>query len=243
MDIDFKIFKPRGFLADQIQAIWSVFAMPATEQAVRKQLLSDAGAGIIFILQQQVQMDNEWLTPGVVLQPVSTLAHQVVLPPGSLVAGVRFHPAVSYQLLGERMDKPLRIEDDHPLKASALDTFTQLKAKRSPAARIATLYRWCRTLIIQCKPQNVGHIIHQQPDTLSLRQRERLFQKWLGITPKQYQRIVRVKQTLELLRAQPYISLAELALAQGFADQAHMTRECNNIAHVTPKQFIRQRTS
>ncbi|EKO3499547.1 helix-turn-helix domain-containing protein [Vibrio fluvialis] len=243
MDLDFEIFKPQGLLAGQIQAIWSVSVAPETEQTVRRQLLSDAGTGVTFILQQQVQMDNEWQAPGVVLLPVSTLAHQVGLPPGAIVAGVRFHPAVGYQLFGERLETPLRIAGGHPLAESAQTVFLALQSARSPASRITTLYRWCHALIAQYQPQDVGHIIHRQPETLSQRQRERQFQKWLGITPKQYQRIVRVKQTLEQLRAQPHVSLADLALEQGFADQAHMTRECKQIARITPKQFVRQRKS
>ncbi|MFM2652319.1 helix-turn-helix domain-containing protein, partial [Vibrio alginolyticus] len=86
-----------------------------------------------------------------------------------------------------------------------------------------------------------GHIIEQPTGTISQRQRERNFQKWLGITPKHYQRIKRVKHTLEQLRAQPDLTLSELALEQGFSDQAHMTRECKQIARMTPKQYVRKR--
>jgi len=50
-----------------------------------------------------------------------------------------------------------------------------------------------------------------------------------------------VKHTLEQLRAQPDLTLSELALEQGFSDQAHMTRECKQIARMTPKQYVRKR--
>jgi hypothetical protein len=241
LNLDFDIFKPQGMLAGHIQAIWSVSVEPDTTQIVRRRLLSDAGTGVMFILQNEVQMDGEWQVPGVLLLPVSTLARQISLPPGTVMAGVRFHPAVDYQLFGKRLERPLRIEGDHPLASSAFPTFVLLQAARSPSARISALYRWTQALIAECEPQDVGHIIHQQLGTLSQRQRERKFQKWLGITPKHYQRIIRVKQTLEQLRAQPDIFLADLALEQGFADQAHMTRECKQIARMTPKQFVRER--
>lgn len=241
LNLDFEIFKPQGILGGHIQAIWSVSVEPDTAQNVRRQLLSDAGTGVAFILKNDVHMDGEWQVPGVILLPVSTLAHQVSLPPGSVMAGVRFHPAVGYQLFGKRLERSLRIEGDHPLASSALPIFASLQVARSPMARISTLYRWTQALIAECDPLDVGHIIHQQIGTISQRQRERKFQKWLGITPKHYQRIARVKQTLEQLRAQPDISLADLALEQGFADQAHMTRECKQIACMTPKQFVRKR--
>jgi len=241
LNLEFEIFKPQGMLAGYVQAIWSVSVKPDTVQTVRKQLLSDAGTGVVFILQNEVQIDDEWQESGVLLLPVSTIAHQVTLPAGAVMAGVRFHPAVGYHLFGQRLEQPLRIEEDHPLSCSTLPTYTSLREMRSPSARISALYRWIQTLISECEPQEVGHIIDEPLGAISQRQRERHFQKWLGITPKHYQRIKRVKQTLEQLRAQPDVALSDLALDQGFADQAHMTRECKQIARMTPKQFVRKR--
>lgn len=241
MNLEFEIFKPQGMLAGYVQAIWSVSVKPDTVQTVRKQLLSDAGTGVVFILQNEVQIDDEWQESGVLLLPVSTMAHQVTLPAGAVMAGVRFHPAVGYQLFGQRIEQPLRIEDNHLLACSTLPTFASLREMRSPSARISALYRWIQTLISECEPQEVGQFIDEPLGAISQRQRERHFQKWLGITPKHYQRIKRVKQTLEQLRAQPDVALSDLALDQGFADQAHMTRECKQIARMTPKQFVRKR--
>ncbi|MGY2574547.1 helix-turn-helix domain-containing protein [Vibrio sp. C8] len=241
MNLELEIFKPKGILAGYVQAIWSVSVEPDTAQTVRKQLLSDAGTGVVFILRDEVQMDSEWQVQGVLLLPVSTMAHQVSLPPGTVMAGVRFHPAVGYHLFGKRLEQPLRIEDDHPLASSTLPTFASLQAAHSKSARISVLYRWVQALIAESDPQDVGHMIDRSQGGMSQRQRERNFQKWLGITPKHYQRIKRVKQTLEQLRAKPDVALSDLALEQGFADQAHMTRECKQIARTTPKQYVRKR--
>jgi hypothetical protein len=50
LSLDFEIFKPQGKLAGQIQAIWSVSVASDMVQTVRKELLSDAGTGVTFIL-------------------------------------------------------------------------------------------------------------------------------------------------------------------------------------------------
>lgn len=84
LNLEFDILKPQKALAGYVQAIWSASVKPDTTQTVRKQLLSDAGTGVVFILQNEVQMDGEWQTPGVVLLPISILAHQVCLPPGAV---------------------------------------------------------------------------------------------------------------------------------------------------------------
>jgi len=69
---------------------------------------------------------------------------------------------------------------------------------------------------------------------LSQRQIERLFKLWLRMTPKHYQRVLRVKQTILYLRMNKDVSLIDAAQKFGFSDQAHMTREFQTIAHITP---------
>ena len=72
---------------------------------------------------------------------------------------------------------------------------------------------------------------------LSQRQLKRQFQKWLGMTPKNFQRIIRVKKVLNDLKLNPDTGLVSLAYNNGFSDQAHMTRELKKIAKVTPGQY------
>lgn len=71
---------------------------------------------------------------------------------------------------------------------------------------------------------------------LSQRQIERLFRLWLGMTPKYYQRILRVKKAIHFLRLHRYLNLADVSQQFGFSDQAHMTREFRVIACTTPRQ-------
>ncbi|NQY35884.1 MAG: AraC family transcriptional regulator [Alteromonadaceae bacterium] len=68
---------------------------------------------------------------------------------------------------------------------------------------------------------------------------ERQFQKWIGITPKHYQRIIRVTNTRNSLKRNPDVDLVDLALNKGFTDQAHMTREFKQIAQITPKKYTK----
>lgn len=73
--------------------------------------------------------------------------------------------------------------------------------------------------------------------SLSQRQVERLFKRYLGMTPKYYQRILRIKKALCFLRTHRQAALADVAQEFGFSDQAHMTREFRTIACITPKQL------
>ena len=46
---------------------------------------------------------------------------------------------------------------------------------------------------------------------------------------------------LALKEGENHTRLAELAIEYGFSDQAHMTRECQLIAGITPKRYINRK--
>lgn len=72
---------------------------------------------------------------------------------------------------------------------------------------------------------------------LSQSQLERTFMTQLGMTPKQFARTQRFLGTVLHINQQPQGSLAELAVAHGYADQAHFVREFKEFAAQTPTQF------
>ncbi|MBD3887472.1 helix-turn-helix transcriptional regulator [Phormidium tenue FACHB-886] len=66
-----------------------------------------------------------------------------------------------------------------------------------------------------------------------------LFKQSMGVSPHQYllqRRIERAKQLL--LQNRP--NIADIALAVGFANQSHFTRQFKQVVGVTPKRFVHQ---
>lgn len=69
--------------------------------------------------------------------------------------------------------------------------------------------------------------------SLSPRQLHRLFEEHVGAGPKVVARILRLQRALA--RREPArASWAEVAAAAGYADQAHLVRECRDLAGVAP---------
>lgn len=66
-----------------------------------------------------------------------------------------------------------------------------------------------------------------------------LFEESTGITPKRFARLVRFRRTLEALKRceQGAESLGALAVALGYADQAHLTREFRDYTGITPARY------
>lgn len=71
---------------------------------------------------------------------------------------------------------------------------------------------------------------------LSVRQFERRFEAAVGLPPKLYARILRLRRAVGL--ATDGATLAAAAAGAGFADQAHFSREVRSLAGVTPTTLL-----
>jgi AraC-like DNA-binding protein len=72
---------------------------------------------------------------------------------------------------------------------------------------------------------------------LGLRQMERLFQEFVGVSPKVFERLQRSRQALTLQRAHPDWDWSTIAAAAGYYDQAHLIREFRSQNGSTPVSF------
>jgi AraC-like DNA-binding protein len=71
---------------------------------------------------------------------------------------------------------------------------------------------------------------------LTNRSLERMFLDHLAITPKRLSRLVRLRRLLSELDSQSFTSLADLALAFGYADQSHMIKDFRNLTGRLPSE-------
>lgn len=64
-----------------------------------------------------------------------------------------------------------------------------------------------------------------------------LFEGAVGLTPKRYARVIRFRETLARLAADPSLTLAELALDMGYGDQAHFNRDFREMSGISPTEY------
>lgn len=72
---------------------------------------------------------------------------------------------------------------------------------------------------------------------ISLRQLERRFKEYIGLTLKEYSRIVRFNHTQNVILNSPEKSLLEIAFDTGFFDHSHLAYECKRISGENPSYF------
>ena len=186
-------------------------------------------------------------------QPTALLVGQMVAPvvlapdgPAG-VAAIRLRPAASRTLLRFSLQEVSgRFVDLELVFPSAKRLCERLAEASNDGERIHALEEWLIAMACPAPRRYVdaavGTILESggrvSMEALvsragtSLRQMERQFREDVGLTPKTFSRIVRLQAALRRVRQGS--ALAEVALACGFYDQAHMTRDFRELASMSP---------
>jgi AraC-like DNA-binding protein len=180
------------------------------------------------------------------------------LAPGTTVVGVRFRPGVASSILApapELVDLNLEVDRLWGRRASTLAERLAEAGTPERAARLLELEvarrSVSKTESDQLVMAAIGRLQPWRPVDvgawtaglfISPRQLRRRFVAALGYGPKTYQRIRRFQGFLALSQLHHVggHGLARLASVAGYADQAHLTRECSDLTGLTPRAFLEE---
>ncbi len=132
-----------------------------------------------------------------------------------------------------------------------------LKRNISAEPAVETCIRLIERFFIQrlvdanCNYQRTHHAIRQiinQPQIevntlaesacLGYRQFKRIFTKHVGMSPKEYYRVVRFQRVLYLLQNNPEIEIADLTYSCGFYDPSHLVKDFKEFSGCSPTQYL-----
>lgn len=197
--------------------------------------------------------DIVWITGSepLVAGPQTTfLARSATAP--FVAVGARFHPGVGPPLLGlaarELIDMhvPLSQIDARPAsRLSAALPEVDAPSERARMLASALLDSLDRADSLDQLVRNATGLLERpaagvdgtaRAVGLSERQLRRRFHEAVGYGPKTFQRIARFQRFLSELGSGSD-GLAGAALASGYADQAHLTREARRLSGMTPAQL------
>jgi AraC-like DNA-binding protein len=184
---------------------------------------------------------------------------RTVMTAGTVILGVRFRPSAGGPALGmplnELRDQRVDLADvrrgDARRLPDTLDPDAAAACVLGVAAALVTdgepdpAVTWAAALLSdpQVRTEDVAAEVG-----LSLRQLRRRCHAAAGYGPKTLQRVLRFRRFVSRIDAEPEGGqhagdLAALAAHVGYADQAHLTRECRALAGLTPAALARQRVS
>jgi AraC-like DNA-binding protein len=178
------------------------------------------------------------------------------VPSGSAAMGVRFRVGAAGSALGvaarELVDRTVALDDVWGRAARGLAerldaaataeeaavVLSRAVAKRLPppdaldgVVRAAAIRAAAPRAPVEALGADLG---------VGARQLRRRFDDAIGYGPKTLQRVLRFQRFLALAGHEGDGDLAALAFAAGYADQAHLTRECTRLAGLPPGALLRR---
>lgn len=238
-------FAPAHDLADYVACTWLSFVRCADGKA-SDTILPDGCADIMIYDDQ----------PPRVAGP-DAVAQLTTVWDGLVIAGIRLRPGACRVVLGcsaaEIVNGRVLLSDivsgasklhralpgDLYVKLNALECWVRSALGRATYDDRAVIAA-CRLLGAGSK-LDVGDVARRLD--WNARTMHRQFVAACGYSPKHFQRIMRIQEAIRLANQSPLKRLADLAIAAGFADQPHMTREFRHITGFTPSSYFASRPS
>jgi AraC-like DNA-binding protein len=245
---------PPAALRDAVACLW---AQVADDQDRAGLVLPDGCTDLIWTQGQGTSV------AGPDTGPVRT-----TMAAGTVIVGARFRPSAGGPALGmplsELRDQRVDLADLRPADAR------RLSATLDPAIAADRLLDVTGALVAGARPDlavaQAARLLHdpraRAEDVaddigLSLRQLRRRCHDAVGYGPKTLQRVLRFRRFVSRIDALSHdpaspararldragLDLAGLAAQAGYADQAHLTRECGSLAGLTPAALARQRAA
>lgn len=156
-------------------------------------------------------------------------------PAGDLARFTNLTPAPSavFGAPVRALEKALSVERDLDAQARALDAFFverlgATEPRRSFERALAALEQSRGGLSVEAMAKRCA---------TTPRQIERSFRRELGIAPKTVGRILRFQSALKMLMRDPGGTLADVAAACGYYDQAHFVREFRKMSGGVPRGY------
>ncbi|MDO1529740.1 AraC family transcriptional regulator [Fulvimonas sp. R45] len=174
------------------------------------------------------------------------------------VMGLAFRPGGAHALLGiDVQELALRDVDLDALCGPAVRRLRQrLLETPCPLRRLALLQDWLRGLhpdpvpdpvvthavaTLACAPQLARIGALQRDSGWSAHRFATRFRRQVGMTPKQFARLLRFRAVVAQAHPQREIRWSEIAVDGGYCDQAHLCHEFRAFAGLTPGEFAARR--
>jgi AraC-like DNA-binding protein len=235
--VAYREFQPRPELSDLVACTWE------------RRVPVDDGPGATRVLPDGC-IDLIWRDGGLLVAGPDRQAFMSPLRPGETIVGIRLRPGAAGGVLGlpasELRDTRVELDavwekagDELAERVDAADAphFRRRALEDALLERLSTA-RQPDTLVLAAARLlgRPGSRVGALRDALGVSERQllRRFQAAVGYGPKTLDRVLRFQRFVSMA---PHEDLARAAADLGYADQAHMTRECVQLSGLTPARL------
>ena len=256
-DLSFSQITPHPALRPYIDFFWMLDrGSPAADSSTHL-VFPDGGMDIVVNWHVSKTSIATPATPSV--SGIASHSRMEPLQSVAAVVGARLKAGAAFSLLSisppELKDTVAPLEE--VIKAQRGGTFESLTDARSPKDCLRQLQKTLMASLSGAAP--VDPIVVKSLEAMeasrgnirmadleavgiSIRTLRRRFDRFVGVSPKQFCRILRLCNAVDLARerAHSHMSWADLALAAGYYDQSHFIQEFVELAGTTPDRHFAQ---
>ena len=237
-------FEPSPDLADHVEHHWLILWDLAGKPPYRQENLSHPTQHLVLNPQERTGLFG-----------MATGKFAYVLEHSGRVLGTKFRPGAFHSFyrrpVSALTDTVIPIEAVFPRRGEDLDReFLGLNDPSGMAERIEDLLRahllpldaraiQARRLVelIEAGPDLVSVAAVAEAAAMTTRSLQRLFDAYVGVSPKWVIDRYRMIEAVEALNRGEAASLAELAVALGYYDQAHFSKTFEALTGIAPGQY------
>jgi AraC-like DNA-binding protein len=252
--------KPSPRLAGYIKCFWSIRSDVGSVGP--EPVLPDGCPEIVFNLAdrfRRIHPDGSHETQAAAIVSGQLRSSISIMPTGRVeLFGVRFHPSGAFPLLRTRMHELTdRVEAlDSLIGHDGSEILERIAAADSFRDRVLEFERFLLRSLAGSVwsddlPGRLSRIIIERRGQISVsglcastglgeRRLERTFQRFVGLSPKTFARIVRFQNVVRRIEQAESTNLLDTALDLGYYDQSHMVREFREFAGKSPLAYFEE---
>ncbi|MCB0571981.1 MAG: helix-turn-helix transcriptional regulator [Phaeodactylibacter sp.] len=264
MDVQFQEAKPQEILQPYVSGYWrAAFHTGTSASPLSLKVVPRGEVELVLHLSGQhcdLVVNDGWQhSPDFTLIGMWTTAYEVRFRSRVEALGIRFTPDGFFSLFGiapsEFSQRQADMED--VLGKAFRDYCTRLQDMRSFSEQTRLTGQFLLSMLRQNNraPRYLNpaaRLIRQTSGGISIdelsrqvfispRQLEREFRNIIGLSPKAYIRINRMRQAQQLIGQPDFDNLAQLSYHCGYYDQSHFIRDFKQMAGMAPGSFLARR--
>jgi Helix-turn-helix domain len=258
--MDYQTFTPHSDLETIVKCYWTL-EVPAQKDVQRQLILPDGCIEMFFVLGDDIKRYTS--EDDFIIQPRQMVLGQItepfyIEPKGSVKTfAIRFYPhgfanflktsmhelankeTPLHLLFGDEISKQLGLKitkattTDERIKIIESFLFDKLNEKSTIDNMVKTTID---AMFLSKGSEPINSIL--KDDLSKRRQLERKFVKQIGVSPKQFGKVIRLQATLQMLLNQTSETLTDIAYESEYYDQAHFIKDFKEFTGLTPTEFL-----